>query len=103
MNAVISVIGKDRVGIIARLANICADNNVNINDKNAAAASLADGTNIFYLDSNPMFTDEEGFLKADLTFDGVHLYANNYEAWKEFFMEHGVVKNDEGSTGNSIK
>lgn len=78
-------------------------NNVNINDKNAAAASLADGTNIFYLDSNPMFTDEEGFLKADLTFDGVHLYANNYEAWKEFFMEHGVVKNDEGSTGNSIK
>lgn len=32
MNAVISVIGKDRVGIIARLANICADNNVNIND-----------------------------------------------------------------------
>lgn len=32
MNAVISVIGKDRVGIIARLANICAENNVNIND-----------------------------------------------------------------------
>lgn len=32
MNAVISVIGKDRVGIIARLANICADNNVNIDD-----------------------------------------------------------------------
>ena len=32
MNAVISVIGKDKVGIIARLSNICADNNVNIND-----------------------------------------------------------------------
>ena len=32
MNAVISVIGGDRVGIIARLANICAENNVNIND-----------------------------------------------------------------------
>lgn len=32
MNAVISVIGADRVGIIARLANICAENNVNIND-----------------------------------------------------------------------
>ncbi len=32
MNAVVSVIGKDRVGIIARLSNICADNNVNIND-----------------------------------------------------------------------
>ena len=32
MNAVISVIGRDRVGIIARLSNICAENNVNIND-----------------------------------------------------------------------
>ena len=32
MKAVISVIGQDKVGIIARLSNICADNNVNIND-----------------------------------------------------------------------
>lgn len=32
MNAVISVIGGDRVGIIARLSAICAENNVNIND-----------------------------------------------------------------------
>ncbi len=32
MKAVISVIGRDQVGIIARLSNICADNNVNIND-----------------------------------------------------------------------
>ncbi len=32
MNAVISVIGRDKVGIIARLATLCAENNVNIND-----------------------------------------------------------------------
>ncbi len=32
MKAVISVIGRDKVGIIARISNICADNNVNIND-----------------------------------------------------------------------
>lgn len=78
-------------------------NNVNINDKNVAAATLANGTDIFYLDSNSLFVDNDGFLKADLTFDGVHLYADNYAAWKEFFMEHGVVKKDEGRTGNSIK
>lgn len=30
--AVISVIGKDRVGIIAGVANLLADNNININD-----------------------------------------------------------------------
>lgn len=67
-------------------------NNININAKNAAAASLADGIDVFYLDSNPYFTDENGLLKGELTFDGVHLYANNYADWKNFLMEHGVVR-----------
>lgn len=67
-------------------------NNININAKNVAAASLADGVDVFYLDSNPYFTDENGLLKSDLTFDGVHLYANNYAEWKNFLMEHGVVR-----------
>ena len=44
-------------------------NNININDKNAASALLANGKDIFYLDCNPLFTDDNGFLNADLTFD----------------------------------
>lgn len=76
-------------------------NNININAKNAAIATLADGVDVFYLDSNPMFTDEEGMLKDDLTFDGVHLYANNYAQWKDFLMEHGVVRKNNGSNGNA--
>lgn len=67
-------------------------NNININDKNVAAARLADGRNVFYLDCNPIFTDEEGYLRAELTFDGVHLYAQHYDKWREFLMEHGVEK-----------
>lgn len=67
-------------------------NNININAKNAAVASLADGIDVFYLDSNPYFTDENGLLKSELTFDGVHLYADNYAEWKNFLMEHGVVR-----------
>lgn len=70
-------------------------NNVNINDKNAAIAGLADGVHSFYLDSNPIFTDEDGFLKSELTFDGVHLYAQHYDMWKEFLMEHAAVKAEE--------
>ncbi len=66
--------------------------NLNINAKNAAVASLANGTDIFYLDSNPLFTDEDGYLNPELTFDGVHLYAQHYDVWKTFLMEHGVVK-----------
>lgn len=65
-------------------------NNVNINDKNAASALLANGTDIFYLDANPLFTDSEGFLNAELSFDGVHLYAKNYDVWREFLLEHAV-------------
>lgn len=67
-------------------------NNVNINAKNVAAASLANGEDIFYLDANPLFIDEEGFLQDELTFDGVHLYADGYMVWRNFLMEHGVVK-----------
>ncbi len=67
-------------------------NNININDKNAASATLANGTDVIYLDINPLFTDNDGYLKDELTFDGVHLYADGYMKWKEFLMEHGVVR-----------
>lgn len=67
-------------------------NNININDKNVASARLANGRDIFYLDSNPLFTDEEGFLPDDSTFDGVHLYAQHYEKWRDFLCEHGVER-----------
>ena len=78
-------------------------NNVNINDKNAAIATLANGVDIFYLDANPLFTDENGFLKADLTFDGVHLYAQHYDVWKTFLMEHAVVKEPPEQMDNYTK
>lgn len=67
-------------------------NNININDKNVASARLANGRDIFYLDCNPLFTDGEGYLLEDLTFDGVHLYAQHYEKWRDFLFEHGVEK-----------
>lgn len=81
-------------------------NNININDKNAASALLANGKDIFYLDCNPLFTDENGFLNADLTFDGVHLYAQNYDVWRQFLMEHGVEHGETEETddgGNAVE
>ena len=74
-------------------------NNININDKNAASALLANGTDIFYLDANPLFTDSEGFLNAELSFDGVHLYAKNYDVWREFLLEHAVEPKHTDETG----
>lgn len=75
-------------------------NNININDKNVAAARLADGRNVFYLDCNPLFTDEEGYLQAELTFDGVHLYAKHYDKWRAFLMEHGVEREKAAGTAD---
>lgn len=76
-------------------------NNMNINDKNAASARLANGTDIFYLDANPLFTDEEGFLNAELTFDGVHLYAQHYDVWRQFLLEHAVEPDTDAKQQNS--
>ena len=69
-------------------------NNININDKNVASARLANAKDVFYLDCNPLFTDEEGYLQADLTFDGVHLYAQHYDKWRDFLFEHGVEREE---------
>lgn len=76
-------------------------NNININSKNVAEATLADGINVFYLDSNPVFTDENGFLKEDITFDGVHLYANYYMEWRDFIMEHGIIRDNDGNDADN--
>ena len=77
-------------------------NNININDKNAASASLANGTDIFYLDANPLFTDSEGFLNAEISFDGVHLYAKHYDVWREFLLEHAVESKHTDTTADNM-
>ncbi|MCR5033741.1 MAG: hypothetical protein K6A92_12900 [Lachnospiraceae bacterium] len=66
-------------------------NNLNVNDKNATIATFADGVQTFYLDENPLFCDERGYLTADITFDGFHLYAAQYPAWTDFLKSHGVT------------
>ena len=65
-------------------------NNVNINDKNVAAASLADGVDIFYFDINPLFITKKGDIRSEYTWDGVHLRAEYYKKWVDFLDEHGL-------------
>ncbi|MCR4687204.1 MAG: hypothetical protein K5659_06505 [Lachnospiraceae bacterium] len=67
-------------------------NNLDLNAHNVAVAAFADGDKIFYLDFNPEFTDENGYLRSEETFDGVHLYADGYVRCAQFLKEHGVVK-----------
>ena len=65
-------------------------NNVNINDKNVAAAGLANGIDIFYIDMNPCVTKNNGGVRSDYTWDGIHLKAEYYDIWDEFLYTHGL-------------
>lgn len=66
-------------------------NNTNINDKNSAISTLADGEHIFYIDVNEAVCDDAGNLNAEYTSDDVHLKARYYDIWKAFLMEHGIL------------
>ncbi len=66
-------------------------NNAAIEERNAALAQLADGQNIFFLDSNAVFADEDGNMRGDWTYDGVHLKASYLPRWKEFLLANGLV------------
>ena len=57
---------------------------------NGRLAALADGETIFYLDVNPLFCDENGYLKMDLTGDGVHPYGTGYQLWAQWLMGCGL-------------
>ncbi len=65
-------------------------NNTNITGRNHAIATLADNRRVFYIDVNEVVCDEDGNLKADLTFDHLHLIGSSYELWKDFLLKHGV-------------
>ena len=62
----------------------------NIESLDAQIAAMADGQQIFYLDVNPAFCDEEGYLRDDMTGDGVHPYGTGYALWAEWLLEHGI-------------
>lgn len=66
-------------------------NNTAINDRNQGLSQLANGKDIFYIDVNPVFDDENGALVKAYTWDDVHLYATYYALWHAFYLEHGIV------------
>lgn len=71
-------------------------NNTNINERNAALKELANGYDIFYIDVNEVYDDENGNLRQDMSADEVHLLGNCYGPWHTFFAEHGIVYGNNG-------
>ena len=62
-------------------------NNNAINNLNTALSNFADNENIFYLDANSLFDDENGALSKDKSSDDTHLYAKYYAEWGQWIIE----------------
>ncbi len=64
--------------------------NETINRRNDALAALAEEMGAVYLDINEVYDDENGNLPASYTADDVHLKANHYDLWHDFYLTHAV-------------
>ena len=72
-------------------------NNTRIEQRNEKIRTLEDKKNIFYLDVNEVLCDENGNLFDGWTFDQVHLKAKYYQLWKEYLLQHGILKEDKAA------
>jgi lysophospholipase L1-like esterase len=66
--------------------------NDNISLRNYYISLLENKQDIFYIDINESELCENGALIPDYTWDQVHIKAQYYPIWKEFLLEHGVVR-----------
>lgn len=66
-------------------------NNDAINQLNTALKQLADQKNLYYLDVNPLFDDENGNLSSEMSADNTHLYAKYYQVWGEWIVEQTAL------------
>ena len=67
----------------------------NIAALDSQIAAMADGQQVFFLDENEVFCDAEGYLKEELTGDGVHPYGTGYVQWAQWLQDHGIIRNED--------
>lgn len=77
-------------------------NNAAINRINEVIASFADQKEIFYLDVNPLFDDENGNLAEEYISDDSHLTGIYYETWCDWYCENTIVKESAVVKENSV-
>ncbi len=67
-------------------------NNARINSLNEKLAALANGSNVLYLDMNPMYDDANGNMTATYAAgDGIHIKAKYYLLWREYLDTHRMA------------
>lgn len=59
---------------------------------NKMISTNADQKNVYYIDINEVYDDEEGNLSAEYTADELHLNNDSYEPWIEYLKNHAIVR-----------
>ncbi len=70
---------------------LLALSNHRIRALNQQLAKMAADEGVFYLDLHPLFVDNEGNLRSDLTTDGLHLSPQGYWVWRSAIQVYRQV------------
>lgn len=70
-------------------------NNKKIDKYNRKLETLTDNSEVYYIDVNEEFDDENGNLRAECTGDDVHVYAKYYQDWSEWLCENTVQRGND--------
>ncbi|KAM3103241.1 SGNH/GDSL hydrolase family protein [Phormidesmis sp. 146-12] len=68
--------------------------NERIHDLNQKIAAIAQSANVSYLDLQPLFVDNEGYLRSELTTDGLHLSSQGYLVWRSAIQTFSQLELD---------
>ncbi len=72
-------------------------NNYNINLVNDFIKKFADNRQMFYLDPNEMYDDENGNLIKELTSDNAHVYIRHYDRYLYFLLTHALIEDTDSA------
>lgn len=66
--------------------------NSRIRKINRSLKALADNEGAFYLNLFPLFTDAQGFLRSELSTDGLHLNDKGYQVWSAAIQMYSKIR-----------
>ena len=66
--------------------------NSRIRKVNRSLKALADAEGAFYLNLYPLFTDAQGFLRSELSTDGLHLNDEGYQVWSTAIKMYSKIR-----------
>lgn len=64
--------------------------NSEINDFNFGLEKLAEEKEVYFVQPGMCLVDENGFLREDITVDGIHLTSEGYGMWVEYLKTHAI-------------